>query len=369
MKKNLRNILALALGLMTTVSFAQDWNVDSRTRIDMSGDNENMSTDQRVSLGTNWGGDNWGIVLSSDVNYTTNGATNTDSDLNMRVYEAYATTDLFGFATMNIGRQALSYGSGVFVGTNDWNANRNTVDGMTFAVNNDFVNLDLGLNSNSKYTEAANDTVGAFTTSLDNMWLNASKSSGDWTANLLYFSTASDDGDANTAMGLDFTYSAMGGALDLNVSYNTTSFDGVDGDMMDIKGTYTVNDDMSVFAGMASIGEDGFEYLASGNMDGSWGSNGNLGRLEMLNDLGVMDNSNMENLYVGGSYSMGAFSLGATMSTITNTSDDTYERAATDISLGYELNDNASVSYRMVTDNNGGPADTKYNWITLNVTM
>ena len=36
MKKNLRNVLALALGLITTVSFAQDWNVDSRTRIDMS---------------------------------------------------------------------------------------------------------------------------------------------------------------------------------------------------------------------------------------------------------------------------------------------------------------------------------------------
>ena len=36
MKKNLRNVLALALGLMTTVSFAQDWNVDSRTRMDMS---------------------------------------------------------------------------------------------------------------------------------------------------------------------------------------------------------------------------------------------------------------------------------------------------------------------------------------------
>ena len=49
MKKNLRNILALALGLMTTVSFAQDWNVDSRTRIDMSGDMDKMSTSQRVT--------------------------------------------------------------------------------------------------------------------------------------------------------------------------------------------------------------------------------------------------------------------------------------------------------------------------------
>ena len=50
MKKNLRNILALALGLMTTVSFAQDMNVDSRTRIDMSGDGEKMSTAQKYNI-------------------------------------------------------------------------------------------------------------------------------------------------------------------------------------------------------------------------------------------------------------------------------------------------------------------------------
>ena len=42
MKKNLRNVLALALGLITTVSFAQDWNVDSRTRIDMSDANDEV---------------------------------------------------------------------------------------------------------------------------------------------------------------------------------------------------------------------------------------------------------------------------------------------------------------------------------------
>jgi hypothetical protein len=52
MKKNLRNILVLAMGLMTTVSFAQDWNVDSRTRIDMSetpNGEDYMSTDQRAT--------------------------------------------------------------------------------------------------------------------------------------------------------------------------------------------------------------------------------------------------------------------------------------------------------------------------------
>tara|TARA_B110000240_G_scaffold195909_1_gene246591 strand:+ start:9665 stop:10693 length:1029 start_codon:yes stop_codon:yes gene_type:complete len=341
MKKNLRNILALALGLMTTVSFAQDWNVDSRTRIDMSGEGDKMSTDQRVTVGTAWGGDNWGIVLSSDVNYTTEG-----DAVSALVYEAYATTDLFGFASMNIGRQALSYGSGVFIGTNDWASRRNTIDGMTFAIDNDLVGLDLGMTSSS------NDDG---TTATDNLWINASKSSGDWSANLLYMSNASNGADAVTNMGLDFAYSAMGGALDLNLSYNTT---GDEGEMMDLSGTYTVNDDMSLTAGMASVGENGFAYASTGNMSGDWMSHGNLGELA----------ANEENLYVGGSYNMGDFSLAATMSTVTNTTDDAYERSVTDISVGYSLNDNAALSYRMVTDNNGSETDANYNWLTLTVT-
>jgi len=356
MKKNLRNILALALGLMTTVSFAQDWNVDSRTRMDMSGDGDKMSTDQRVTVGTTWGGDNWGIVLSSDVNYTTEGA-----DVSAVVYEAYASTDLFGFATMNIGKQALSYGSGVFVGTNDWASRRNTLDGMTFAVNNDLVGLDLGL------TQSSNNDGSEAT---DNMWINASKSSGDWSANLLYLSNSSDGDDAVTSMGLDFAYSAMGGALDLNLSYNTED---EDGEMMDISGTYSVNDDMSLTAGMASIGENGFTYAGSGNMSANGWMNGNIGTLSA--DLGgvdddgntVMTNANMENLYVGGSYTMGDFSLAATMSTVTNTEVEGYERSVTDISVGYSLNDNASLSYRMVSDATGDNEDL-YNWLTLTVT-
>ena len=48
MKKNLQTILVVALGLLTTVSYAQDWGIDSRTRIDMSGDGDEMSTDQRA---------------------------------------------------------------------------------------------------------------------------------------------------------------------------------------------------------------------------------------------------------------------------------------------------------------------------------
>ena len=341
MKKNLQTILVVALGLLTTVSYAQDWGVDSRTRIDMSGDNDKMETSQRVTLGASWGGSDWGVVLSSDVNYTTNDG----NEVSAEVYEAYATTNLFGFATMNVGRQALSYGSGVFVGTNDWSANRNTVDGMTFAIDNDFVDLTLGLNND-------NDGAG---NSNDRMWLNAAKSSGDWSANLFYSAASANEGDDNTQMGLDFAYSAMGGALALNVSYNTTSTDGVEGDMMDVSGTYTVNDDMSITAGRTSVGEDGFAYGAGGNMTGDWVSHGTLGVL----------GANDENMYVGGSYNMGAFSIGARMHTITN--GDADERTASDITIGYTLGDNASLSYRMVTDDMGGSEDANYNWLTLSI--
>ena len=367
MKKNLRNILALALGLMTTVSFAQDMNVDSRTRIDMGGEGDRMSTSQRINVGTTWGGDNWGIVLSSDVNYTTNDLSDL-TGLNAKVHEAYASTDLFGFATMNIGRQALQYGSGNIIGTNDWNANRKTVDGMTFAIDNDLVGLDLGLN-----TASGEDMKES---SLSEMWVNASKASGDWSANLLYLSQGLNDGDASTWMGLDFVYSAMGGALDLNLSYNTSStedLDGetVDGDMMNISGTYNVNDGMSLTAGMNSIGEDNYAYNLRGNMlqtdviDGialiSTGFNATGG-------LGILS-ANDENLYIGGSYSMGDFSLSAMMHTITNTENDNLERKVSDITIGYSLNDNASLSYRMINDDNGGLADESlFNWLTLTVT-
>ena len=364
MKKNLRNILALALGLMTTVSFAQDWNVDSRTRIDMSGDADENAATQRATLGATWGGSDWGIHLSTNVNYTINDA-DEDALPTLSVYEVYASTNLFGFANMTIGRQALDYGAGTFLSTNDWSANRNCVDGMTFAVDNDFVGLDLGLSKRDN---------GDGSDMIDALWLNASKSSGDWSANLFYADYSVNDervgglGFEANAMGLDFGYSAMGGALDLNVSYNTNSQslmggEAVEQDMMDVSGTYSVNDDMSLTAGRASYGENGFnDVVGLGNQANygtdSWMTHGNLGHL----------GANQENMYIGGTYNMGAFSLGATMHTVTDTENDDYERKATEVSVGYSLGDNAALSYKLVTDNNGSDTDANYNWITLTVT-
>lgn len=376
MKNNLRNIFVVALGLLTTVSFAQDWNIDSRTRIDMSDANgaEYQRTDQRVTLGATWGGSDWGIHLSTDMNYVLVDQ-NVDARPSIAVYEAYASTNLFGFANLTVGKQALEYGSGAFVSKNDWaSVDRNTVEGMKFDIDNDFVDLDLGLSQRDN---------GDGSEMLDIMWLNASKSSGDWSVNLLYsdinnmtqvevFDTSGMSsmvgvGTEATAMGLDFAYSAMGGALDLNVSYNTLTMGDNEMDFTDISGTYTVNDDMSITAGRASYGEQGFmDLLGLGNRgwyDGtssSWVSHGNIGHLGM----------NQENMYVGGSYNMGAFSLGATVHTITDGSDgmDEYERQATEITVGYTFNDNASLSYKMVADNEGGNDDVNYNWVTLTIT-
>jgi hypothetical protein len=102
MKKNLQNALLLAMGLMTTVTFAQDWNVDSRTRIDMGGDYDKMETAQRATLGATWGGSDWGIHASTVVNYDLG----MGQAASLGVYEAYASTDLMGYATVTAGRQA-----------------------------------------------------------------------------------------------------------------------------------------------------------------------------------------------------------------------------------------------------------------------
>jgi len=169
----------------------------------------------------------------------------------------------------------------------------------------------------------------------------------------------------------------MGGALDLNASYNTNSqslmgSEAVEQDMMGLSATYNVNDDISISAGTASYGENGFnDVVGLGNSGAygtdSWVSHGNLGHLD----------ENQQNLHIGASYNAGAFSVGATMHTITDQTEGAmldgteysdWERKATELHVGYSLSDNASISYKLVTDNNGTPDDTNYNWITLSIT-
>ena len=347
MKKNLRNILVLAMGLMTTVSFAQDWDGDSRTRIDMSGDGDEMSTDQRATVGATWGGSDWSIHGSTNVNYTLG----TGNAATIGVYEAYASTDLMGYASVTAGRQALNYGSGAIMSSNDWNANRTTWDGFTFGLDLDMADVTFGYASTSG--EDA-DLSGK-----SQMWLNAAKGEGDWNANLLYVSTTVMAEDAATAMGLDLSYAMMGGDLNLNVSYNTATGYGAlgmeaeDMDMTMIGATYNVNESMSISGSQTTYGENGFN-VGSASM-GGFDNSGSLGY------LGADD----VNLAIGGAYAMGDFTLGATMNTITNEASDD-DREVMHISAGYTMSANANLSLSMATDTKGD-TETNYMWVTLNI--
>jgi hypothetical protein len=360
MKKNLRNILVLAMGLMTTVSFAQDWNVDSRTRIDMGGDNDKMETAQRATVGATWGGSDWSIHGSTVVNYMFQDGS--EGALDAKVYEAYASTDLMGYASVTMGRQALNYGSGIIIGSNEWNANRVTRDAFVFGLNLDMADVTVGYFSSMNGDALTNGYAGYY--------LNASKSEGDWSANLLYGSETITDadveGDALTYMGLDLSYAMMDGNLGLDVSYNAGSMGDFDTDMMSIGATYNVNESMSIHASQTSYGEFGFQS-AGGNAGtygaevSSWTSHGNMGHL----------GANQKDLAIGGSYAMGDFNLSATMHTVTDDSEgavaEAYERSAMELSLGYTMSANAGLAVNYATDNNGTDTDTKYTWLTLTV--
>ena len=343
MKKNLRNILVLAMGLMTTVSFAQDWDADSRTRIDMTGDGDEMSTDQRATVGATWGGSDWSIHGSTNVNYTLG----TGNAATIGVYEAYASTDLMGYASVTAGRQALDYGSGAIMSSNQWGANRATWDGFTFGLDLDMADVSFGYASTSG---AVSDETGR-----SQMWLNAAKGEGDWNANLLYMSTTLGAADAMTAMGLDLSYAMMGGDLSLDVSYNTaTGYGAEDMDMTMLGATYNVNESMSITASQTTYGENGFN-VGSASM-GGFASSGSLGYL----------GANDENLSIGGAYGMGDFTLGATMSTISNEVSGADDREVMDLSVGYTMSANANLSLSMITDNDG-TTETNYMWVTLNI--
>ena len=342
MKKNLRNILALSLGLMTTVAFAQDWNVDSRSRINMSDDNGDgnavKTTDQRATLGATWGGSDWGVHVSSDVNYTLGSGA-----ASMSIYEAYASTDLMGYATVTMGRQALNNGSGALMSSNDWGASRTTWDGMTFDLGLDMADISVGYASMN--TGQGLDDNG-------NMWINASGEFSGWDVNVLYMTEEGLKADSsaaseNAATGIDISGEVMG--VGVSVSMNT---DFNENTMRVIGLSYSVNDDMGINVSQTVYGEDGDFNMAGTNMDGSYGTTGQLGYLD----------AGSENLSYGLTYNMSGINLGATMHNITNTLDENVDRSITEFSLGYSLNDNASLGLSYASEE-----DVKYTWLTLTV--
>ncbi len=330
MKKTLRNILALSLGLMTTGVFAQDWNADSRTRIDMSGDNDMMTTDQRVTLGTTWGGSDWGIHVSSDVNYTLG----SDDDASMSIYEAYASADLMGYASLTAGRMAINNGSGALMSTRDWGTDRTTWEGMMFGLNLDMADITIGYHRQN--SGAANEVDAG------NTWINCAGEFSGWNVNVLYMT---DEGNDDAATGIDISGEVAGAGV--SASMNTD----FDGDEMRVIGlSYAVNDDMGVNVSQTVYGDDNGFNMAGTNMSGADWSNGQMAYL----------NGGDEMLSYGLTYNMSGIALGATMHNVTSLDDS--ERDVTEFSLGYSLGDNSGLSLQYADDN-----DTKYMWLTLNV--
>ena len=62
---------------------------------------------------------------------------------------------------------------------------------------------------------------------------------------------------------------------------------------------------------------------------------------------------------------MGDFMIGATMHTISS-EDETIDYSATDLSLGYSLSDNSSLSMNYASSDRSGD-DVNKTWISLNI--
>ena len=296
----------------------------------MSGENDKMSTAQRVTGGMTVGGSDWGIHVSSDVNYTLG----SNDDASMSIYEAYASADLMGYASVTAGRMAINNGSGALMSTRDWGTSRTTWEGMMFGLNLDMADITVGYHRQNGGAEG--EVSGG------NTWINAGGEFSGWNVNVLYMT---DENDEDAATGIDISGEVMGAGI--SASMNTD----FDGDEMRVIGlTYAVNDDMGVNVSQTVYGEDGGFNMAGTNMDGADWSNGQMAYL----------NGGDEMLSYGLTYKMAGISLGATMHNVTSL--DESERDVTEISLGYSLNDNAGLSVSIVDD-----AEVKYMWLTLNV--
>jgi len=338
MKKNLHFVLALTLGLATTVS-AQDWSVDSRTRVNSTDDA--TSTEQRVRTAVDFGGDAVSAHVELNSSATLGAVANEDFTLSVR--EAYASTDIMGWASLTAGRMALNFGSGRILGDNNWvQGNGNTWDGLLFGINNDFADIHVGY--------AATDMTGAYDATT--MYANIGKDMGAMAFNLLYVSTQEDvSGLDNTSMGLDASY-AMDNGINLSLGYYTNDNNGTEMDLTSLGLSYAVNDDLNIHAGYDMYGENGF-YMSSGSFGDMYGSG-------MEYSTFTYEGTDMS---FGGSYAMGDFMIGATMHTITS-EDETIDYSVMDLSLGYSLTDNSGLTVNYATSDRDAVNEFTKTWIS-----
>jgi len=364
MKKNLQLALALMLGFATTVS-AQDWSVDSRSRINMSGDNDRFETEQRVRVGTSFGGDDWAVHVSSDLNYNVGVNTsiaNQPNDVTATLHEAFATANLFGY-DFSVGRQALEFGNGSIIGANDWGKTAYTRDGFTASM--EFSGTDVTLFGGSRTNNGVEGAVDYGSGSY--IGANASGEMSGFGYNVVYISQSRQlaaEESEESAMGLDISYSTMG--ANLTFSYNTVDLGtDMDHNYYTAGVEYPVNDQLTVEAKMTQYSDDGFGLTGTNtgtNLNGnnSWNTHGNMGYLDGGDQM----------MSFGGSYDMGDFSVGVSMHQVTNEDyDANWERNVTMLDLGYKLGNNSSFSLMYATDDNRANAEVEetYMFATLRI--
>jgi hypothetical protein len=322
MKKNLRNILVLSLGLITTIASAQ-WSANSTTWVDNADDNRSAITRSTVSM------DLSGVHVSSDYTWYSGDADFYPSQGEAAVYEAYVSTDVMGYGTLTLGRQDLSFGSGALISSNNWGNTRHTTDGANFAAS--FGGFDIN---------AGTYEMGMGGLNTNTTYLNASGSFSGISVNALMI-----DNDGVKATGYDLGYSMMDGDLNLNYSMNDNN--GAELTIMGI--SYQVFDNMSINASMREYGGDGhfgavyeddgtgvYVMTANNAPQSAWVDGLNAGVLpHFMNGT--------ETLSYGMTYALGDLGLSYTMHTISAGGEDV---EFNDMSITYNLNDNASLGYR-----------------------
>ncbi len=405
MKKNLQKVLILALGLTTTIASAQ-WSASSLTRIDNT-DSENRSGVTRSTLSV----DMSGVHISADYNWNTAGTMGSGD-----IYEAYVSTDVMGYGTLTMGRKDLSFGSGALISSNSWGMDRYTNDGMDFAANFGGFDINLGtiggINMDNNYMNASGSFGGATFNVL--MLSNGDKSAHGYDLgyslmggdlNLAVSMNSDYDGDEMTTMGATYNVfenlsasvsrTTYGDATQLTDAIgsemlteavaavsevlswtpgtgdstftNTYGFDN-DGNTVLLSSTYdegsyvAIGDSSStvVTAGVDAIDATYSEAVAATYTDGFGMANTQMSAGWTNGVLGYQA-PGTEVTSLGLSYDLGDISLGYTSHSLTGGGSD--DREASVVSIGYTLNDNASLSLtRIITE-----MEVESTWISISI--
>ena len=210
-----------------------------------------------------------GYSHSSDFNYNLGERALGGGEASMSVYEAYASANLMGMASMTVGRQALSYGSGALVGTNDWSTNRNTWDGVTLGFDLDMADVSLGYASRN---DAATTLIDDVAEEKTNMWLNMGGEFSGWNVNVLYLSNSLLD---DAAYGVDIAGGVMGASV--SGSMNT---DYAGNTMRAINLGYAATDNINLSVGQTAYSDEGqFGADLASDMSAVLGGAGTIGYL------------------------------------------------------------------------------------------